>query len=682
VTALGHLVTRHARLVVVAWLLLAAVAVPGATRLSGALVNGGFTVKGSQSARADALAREHVTHGDRNRVLIAVGGAAAGLDAAAARAGRAVAGDRHVAAVGAPRRAAGGTSAIVPVDLAADLSRAQEVIPDLRARARAAAGPGRDATIVGAAPVFERYSVVARGDLATVEHISFPVTTVIILVAFLSFVAAGVPVVLAGLGLVVSFGALFALAHLTELSVFATNTALVLGLGLSIDYALFSVTRLREALRAHDGDVAAAVRETVRTTGRAILFSGMTIVVAIGSLLATGIGVFQGMALGAMTATLVSVAGAVTLVPSVLMLLGHRIDRLQIGWAARAAHRERLWRRLAVEVIRHRVLVVALLLPALLLAAVPLRHAQIGFPTSTALPRTDPERRAGEQVARAFGPGVAQPVLVVGRDGADALRRALAREPGLRPDPEIQRGDGGWVQALAEPRDPPDGAAARATIRRLRADLTTGPRPAALAVGGATASGMDLVDRLNARTPLVIALAALATMLLLLIAFRSVVVPLKAACTVVLSVGATLGILTFLYRTAGLGDTDQLSYFVPLFLFAIVFGLSTDYEVFLLSRIREEHLSGRSNDVAIEQGVVKSARSITLAGLVMIVVFLAQATSAMDPLRQLGLGMALAIFIDTTVVRSLLVPATMSLLGERNWWMPGRARVRSSRVLR
>lgn len=667
--ALASFVVRRARLTVVLWALLAAVSALGAAQLHDRLANGGFTVPGSQSERAEDLVRARVNGGDRSGVLVtARPDMGRPLDA---RLRRALASAPGVERVGPPRLAAGGGLVAFQVELGSDLARAQKRLPELRQRAAAAAGEDRATSVVGAPAVFERYSELAREDLKRVELLSFPVTAVIILVAFLSVFATGIPLVLAGLGLLISLGVLYLVSLLADISVFATNTALVLGLGLSIDYALFNVTRFREELRER-GDVPAAVRATVVTTGRAIVFSGLTVTGAVGSLLLIDIGVFSGMALGAMAAALVSVAGGVTLVPALLTLLGKRVDRLALAPAQRAARSGRLWTWLASFAVRRRVPIVVSLLPLLLIAAIPLREAGIGFPTSSALPPDDPTRAAEERLGRAFGAGAAQPVSVVARGDARRLVAVLRDDPGVGRPLAVDRGERRWLEISAPLRAPPDSERAQRTVRRLRARLTEGVAPLAVAVGGPTASGIDIVERLNARTPLVVAFAAGFTFLLLLLAFRSIVAPLKAVLTVLLSVAAALGILTLLYSSGGLGTTDELSYFVPLFLFGIVFGLSTDYEVFLLSRIRESHMKGRSTNAAIAEGLVASARSISLAGLVMIVVFLAQGTSRMEPLQQLGIGMALAVLIDVTLVRTLLVPASMALLGRLNWWLPRR----------
>ncbi|HEX8742846.1 MAG TPA: MMPL family transporter [Thermoleophilaceae bacterium] len=667
---LGDLVVARPRTILAVWALLAVAGSVAAAVLHDRLANRGVAVPGSQSVLADDLARDHIYGESRSRVsvvLTAPDGDAAALRRAAPRVRRAVKRAPRVAEVGPPRYVRG--DALIGVDLRATLPQAQKRLAGLREAATDAAG-GTEVTVVGEAATYDRYASTAREDLDRVERITFPVTSAIILVAFLSLVATAVPTVMAGLVLLVTFGALFALSLVANLSVFAANTALALGLGLSIDYALFNVTRFREVLRGNGGDIPGAVRETVATTGRAIAFSGLTVATAVASLVILEIGVFSAMAYGAIAAALVAVAGGLTLVPSVLVLGGRHLDRLSIRRAVAAAESARLWKAIAAFVLRRRLPVAVVSATLLLALAVPLFGAEVAFPTADALPRDEPVRAVPERLGAEIGSGAFTPVRILSRSDRKRLVAAVRRDPGVGRPLEVRRGGDGWVQVLAPLRDPTDSSAAQATIRRLRDDLTGGARPLAAAVGGTTATGIDNIDRLDARTPWVIAAALGLSVLLLFVAFRSIVVPLKAALTTLLSVGSTLGILTLLYGELGVGESGELSYFIPLFLFAVIFGLSTDYEVFLLSRIREEHLDGASSDESIGRGLVKSARSITLAGLVMAVVFLAQSTSRMEPLQQLGLGMAIAVLIDISIVRTFLVPATMSLLGERNWWLP------------
>jgi RND superfamily putative drug exporter len=658
---------------VFAWVALAVVGGVVAAA-GGRLANGGTDVPGSQSARTDALEADRIFGEDRTHVFVVVSvpeGRASSLAPLLPRVRKAVAAAPHVAEVGQGAVVSRANFAIFAFDLGSTLVDAQDQLADVRTAAKRAAGQA-DVTIVGEAADYDRYGTIARDDLDRVEKISFPVTSAIILVAFLSIVATGVPTVLAGLVLAVTFGLLFAISQLTTLSVFASNTALGLGLGLSIDYSLFNVTRYREALRENGGSIPDAVRETVSTTGRAVVFSGLTIITATASLFLLQVGVFSGMAIGVIAAALVAALGGVTLVPAVLVLAGRHLDRLALRRVATAAESGRAWKRLAAFVLRRRLPVAVGAATALALLTIPLLHAPLASPTASALPKNDRVRVVSERVGRVFGGGAVTPVQVVARGNRKRVAQALERDPGVGRPIVIRPGKDGWLLLLAPLLDNGDSPAAQETVRRLRRKLTEGDAPAAAAVGGTTAKAVDLLDRLHDRTPAVVATALLLSATLLLFAFRSIVVPIKAALTTLLSVGAALGILTLLYHDLGIGESDRLSFFVPLFLFAIIFGLSADYEVFLLSRIREEYLSGASSDRSIERGLVASARAITLAGLVMVAVFLAQASSRMEPLQQLGLGMAIAVLIDITIVRTFLVPATMALLGRANWWLPGR----------
>jgi putative drug exporter of the RND superfamily len=287
--------------------------------------------------------------------------------------------------------------------------------------------------------------------------------------------------------------------------------------------------------------------------------------------------------------------------------------------------------------------------------------------TFSALPHDDPVRQASEAASEAFGPGAATPMIVLTQGNGARLGRLLAAQPGVREVRPPQRGRDGWVKVDAILADPPDQNAAERVVERTRESLSH-PAVAPVLVGGPTAEAVDFSARLDSRTPLVVVLTLLLEVAILTVLLRAPVIALKAALTTLLSVTATLGIVTVVF-----GSSGQIGFFVPVMLFAIVFGLSTDYEVFLLSRVRENYLRGMSNtEESLQEAMVKNARAITLAGLTMAVVFFAFATSSLPSFTQIGFGVGIAIMIDVTLVRGLLVPATVALLGDANWWWPRR----------
>jgi RND superfamily putative drug exporter len=424
------------------------------------------------------------------------------------------------------------------------------------------------------------------------------------------------------------------------------------------------VTRVREALADGAPNVADAVTQALCTTGRAILISGVTIAASLCGLLLAGVGFLGSLAAGAIGATLLALAAALTLAPAALVVLDGRLERLPIRSSASAIRSRLFWQTLAEAVVRRRLLIVCLFVPVLIALSLPALGLNVKFRTFGMLPKDDPVRRATSEVERAFGPGFGAPVTILAKTSGAHLEAAAERERGIAQIGVAQNGSGGWRRLSAILRAAPDTDRAEDLMHGLRARLPTLLGRDTL-IGGPTAEAADLADRINTRTPLVAIAIMLAEIAFLTVAFRAPVLAVKAALTTLLSVTATLGILSLLF-----GGSDALAYFVPLLLVATLFGLSTDYEVFLLSRVREQHDAGDDNVSSVQTALVRSARSITLAGITMSVVFFAFASSPLLAFRQLGVGMGLAVLLDVTVVRGLVVPATVALLGELNWWRP------------
>ncbi len=504
----------------------------------------------------------------------------------------------------------------------------------------------------------------SKKSLSTSSLISFPVTLAILLVAFLSMVAALLPLGLAAVCVGVTFGFLYLLTYVVQLSVFVEDTVLVLGLGLSIDFSLFMVTRVRESLAREGTTMEQAITEALQTTGRAITVSGLTVATALAGLYVTGLGVFSSLATGAIGAALIAVSAALTLTPAAIVLLGDRLDRFSIRRAVTAAQNGSFWRGLADFVVRRRVAVIAVVVPVMLVLSIPIAGMHITLKSISVLPSSDPVRAATAQVSEHFGPGAGTPAVVVAHASPARLRQIVAAQPGVVRVGPTEFGARGWVRLDATLDAYSDSSRADTIVRSLRSTLHRAYGSEAL-VGGATAVGLDLIQRIDERTPWVVLVVLLAEIIVLTVIFAAPLIALKAALTTLLSVSAALGVMTFFFRSTG-----NIGYFVPLFLFATIFGLSTDYEVFLLSRVREHHREGHSNTDSLKRALIGSSRSITLAGITMGVVFFSFAVSPLVPFQELGVGMGLAIVLDVTVVRGLLVPATVALLGELNWWRP------------
>ena len=676
---LARIAVQRPRTVIAGWLVTAVCGLV-VTGLVGSPSDPGFAVRGSDSARAATLLAEHIPGHRGIELLVTVTlpapSAAEGdwIEHAARLVRGALGGRPEVRAVtarGSAVRYRGGSSqpsagvAVVGVLLAMGPAEAQARVPALKAALARAEGPRVRMRLVGAPVLQRRYATIAREDLRRAEALALPLTLLVLAVAFQAVVAALLPVLLAAVTMLVAFACLALLGTWIGISVFVTNTATILALGLSVDFSLFIVTRYREEL-LRSGSVEQALTTTIETTGRAVLLSACAIATSLVALLVVGIASFSTMALGAGIATLLAAAAALTLLPASIRLAGHRIEWLRIDRAARAAARATLWSRLA-RVVTGRPLAALLTSLAVLVAlALPVRSFALDVHLQRLLPHDDPVRRDIAYTADATYPGAPAPILVVTRDELAKVKDVVQRFPGIAQAWGEADGDGGWSTLQGIVRSSPDGATARRVVERLRATLARRTRETH--VGGTIAGSADLVDRMSERAPWAILTAVAVCFVALALGLRSLVIPLKAVLTTLLSIAATLGLLLRLFQ----GDAPQphLEFFVPLFLFAILFGLSVDYEVFLLSRIREAAADGCEHREAVRRGLVGSGRSITLAGLTLTVVFLAFATSRLLPLQQLGVGLALAVAIDVTLVRCLLVPAAVVLLRQWNWWWP------------
>jgi uncharacterized membrane protein YdfJ with MMPL/SSD domain len=668
-TAIARLTLRHPRKIVAAWLLVLLASAGLALGLTERVRDSGYSVSGSQSERANLLGKRLFAKESKPRVAIAVYAADRARKVTfreAAVAARAVHGAVGVREVEEAELSDDERVALVPLALAGEIAVAQTYVAGIQSaldHARRAL-PGVRLQLVGQAAVFDRYAVAARQSLQTSAAISFPVTLAILLVAFLSAVAALLPLALAAVSVTTSLGVLYLLSYVVQLNVFVQDTVLVLGLGLSIDFSLFMVSRVREGLAGDAEGLPDAITLALRSTGRAIVVSGLTVAAALAGLFATGLGAFASLATGAIAATLVAVAAALTLTPAMLVLLGPRIERLPMRVAVAAARNGALWRWLASFVIRRRTVLIAPIVLVMLALAAPAGGLQISWRTFSVLPATDPVRQATDRVADSFGPGYGAPAVVMARASPVRLTTLLEHQRGVRDIGPPQFASGGWVRFLVALDRPADSDGALADVRAMRAGLRRALGRSAI-VGGPSAEAVDLIDRVDARTPLIVALVLLTEIVFLTCIFAAPVIAVKAALTTLLSVAAALGVMTFLFGAAG-----NVHFVVPLFLFASVFGLSTDYEVFLISRVSELHRGGASATDSLAEALVRSSRSITLAGITMSVVFFSFAVSPLVPLQELGVGLGLAILLDVTIVRSLLVPATVALLGEWNWWRP------------
>jgi putative drug exporter of the RND superfamily len=521
------------------------------------------------------------------------------------------------------------------------------------------------------------------------EMIALLAAALILLVAFGSVVAAGLPLLTALFGLGISASLIGVVAALVDVPNWAPAVAGLLGIGVGIDYALLILTRFRTALAA-GADRRAATVEAIETAGRSVLVAGTTVVISILGLFLVGIPSLRGVAVSASVAVLVVMAASVTLLPALLALLGARVNRLHIPGFGRALRQgsdgtpAARWSR----GVQRRPWTAAIAGTAiLLLLAAPALGLRLGFPDAGNNPSDTTTRQAYDLISAGFGPGANGPLFLA------ADLPGPRAEAGLAGLTERIRAENG-VASVSEPRLNPSGDAAMVTVvpttspqdsatsdlvHRLRDDVV--PRTSAgsgltVHVGGQTAAFIDESELVSSRMPLFIGAVLGLSLLLIMAVFRSAAVAIKAGALNLLSVGAAYGVLALFAQGGWAGellgiDTETpVPSAIPVIMFAILFGLSMDYEVFLLSRVRERYLGHREPGRAVVEGVARTARVITAAAAIMVVVFLAFVFSDEVFLKLMGVGMATAILVDATVIRMLLVPAVMQLLGERAWWLP------------
>ncbi len=517
------------------------------------------------------------------------------------------------------------------------------------------------------------------------EAIGLAVAIVILLLAFGSIIAMGLPIGMALFGLAIGISSLSLVAYLVDVPSWAPVLGSMVGLGVGIDYALILVSRHREYL-AQGLSVEESVGRAVSTAGRAVVFAGGTVVIAILGLAVSGVPFITAGGIAIAIIVLIMVITSLTLLPAFLGLAGHWINRLGI-------HRKRArsvgpgmgWQRWGEHVSRNAKAYAIGATLLLLAVAAPVLTLQVGTPGEGALPEHRSERRAYDLVAQGFGPGANGPLVIavdISKDSSvvQPLHDAIKADQGIASVAPAAVNTGTGVATLvAVPKTGPQDDATMETVKRLRAEVFPGvlaQSPAKAHVGGQTASFGDVGDRVSDRLPVFIGAVILLSILLLTLIFRSVVVPLKAALLNLLSIGASFGVLVMVFQWGwgasliGLETTIPIVSFIPMFLFAILFGLSMDYEVFLLSRVREEYLSTGDNEGSVIRGITSTGRVITSAALIMISVFLSFVPSSDPTIKMFGLGLAVAIFVDATIVRLVLVPAVMKLLGDANWWLP------------
>jgi uncharacterized membrane protein YdfJ with MMPL/SSD domain len=504
-------------------------------------------------------------------------------------------------------------------------------------------------------------------DITRAEIFSLPVLFVLLVLIFRGLIAALSPLVIGGIAILGAFVAVRALTYLTDISVFAINVITLLGLGMAVDYSLFVVSRFREEL-GNGRDVPAAIGITVSTAGRTVVVSGLTIVLALSSLLIFPQPFLGGMAIGGMAAVLIAMLAALTVLPAALAILGHRIDRFRLPSLRRSRPEPGAgWARLAHSVMRRPVVYLIGVFALLVVFALPFVRVQFGGFDERVMPADTPARVVSDALRTDFPGGGDDPITVFVPDGtAGQLLPRIARLPDVA-TAQVAGPSLITVTTDAEPTS----ETARGIVQDIRG-LDPG-----LLVGGRPAIDLDLLNSLADRLPRMALIMAAATMILLFLAFGSILLPIKAVLMNAVSIGASFGVVVWIFQQGhfeGLLRYESAGYIEPsnmILVLAVLFGLATDYEVFLLSRVREEWDRTGDNTAAVATGLQRTGRIITAAALLLIVVVAGFATGAVTVIKTIGVGMIVAIVVDATLVRALLVPATMRLLGRWNWWAPG-----------
>ena len=557
-------------------------------------------------------------------------------------------------------------------------------------------GNGFEVYSAGDISVSDEFNRIAESDLQTAEIIGLPIALIILVVVFAALVAAGIPIVVALVAILGALGLTAIVGRVFELSFFVTNMITLIGLAVGIDYALFVVERYREERRR-----GSAVREAIGMAGdtasKAVLFSGITVVLALMGMLLIPTTIFRSLGLGAILAVLVAVAATLTLIPATLALLGDKIDwprRRSYDAAAVAAQAERdaetihrgFWGRVTGTVMAHPVIAVALALTILLSASVPYIGLETGQSGIESLPASD-TKIAYTILQQEFYAGMLSPVEIVIdgptsdpaiADGIDELVAEIGANAAFGPATVETNGAGDLALVSAPLAGDANALSSYDAITWLRGEAVPAAfdtTAAQVYVSGETASNADFNAVIDTYTPIVIAFVLGLSFLLLMLAFRSLVVPLKAILMNLLSVGATYGLLVLFFQEGwgsflGFQQVPTIDAWVPLFLFCVLFGLSMDYHVFLLSRIREHFDATGDNRASVAMGLQSTAKIITGAALIMVAVFAGFAAGQLVMFQQMGFGLAVAVLLDATIVRSILVPASMALLGNRNWYFP------------
>jgi len=682
---LGRYAATHLRTVLIGWLLLAVVLGFFAPKVEKALSGAGWEASGSQSTQARKLIqRDFAGLGSYGLMTVLYSptqtASSPAFKAVIARVERTLSANDAVRTVVAPTPGLSispdGHTAIVQAGAARDPNRMVAAADSLKGTLHKLSTSAVRVNLSGAAGMWSDFNAANRSAMLKSEVISWPVTLAIMLLAFGSLVAAGLPLMLTMLGLLAAAGSLYLGTLIMPISIWAMNFALMFALALGIDYALFIVMRFRGAFFGEKLSPVEAAAVTMDTAGKAVLFSGLTVLISLTAVMLVPSPAFRSMSLGIMLAVIFVLAATLTLLPAVLAKLGPKVDRLALPWAHSGEHRsarfaawgERLWRRPFGYGLLALVLLVGLALPVLSL--------KTSMPSIKVVPPGDSSRVGYEQVKAAMGPGATGPLQLVTVSGqAASVAQIARRDHGVAQVLPVQPGGGGRSLVTAIPRQDPSNPAVGATIERLRAHV-----PGGTVLGGAVAENHDLQHVLSAKTPLVIGVVLGLGFLLLLFALQAPLLAAAGVLTNLLATGAAFGVAKWIFQDGALhsllGFQSQgfLDAWGPVFFFAMIFAISMDYTMFLLSSAKEHWDRTGDAKEAMVGAVAHSGRVIFAAGAVMVAVFFTFALSGPLPPKEMGIILGVAVLLDAALIRLLLLPVLLRLMGRRAWYLPSWAR--------
>jgi putative drug exporter of the RND superfamily len=678
---LGRFAATRRRWVLIAWAIVTVGLGALAPRVETALSGAGWQANGSESvevreridsafAGAGAYALQVAVHSEKLTV------ADPAFRHTLARTEAVLAADPAVSRAIPPRPgqtlSRDGRTAVVFGGAAEDANGMVAAADDLRGKLAAVAAPGMEVNLTGAPGMWSDFNEANKEAMLKSELLSWPVTLAILLLAFGSLVAAGLPLMLTIVGLVASAGVLFLGTKISPISIWAMNFALMFALALGIDYALFIVMRFRNALFGKGLAPDDAVAETMDTAGKAILFSALTVLISLSAVMLVPSSAFRSVSLGIMIAVLFILAATLTLLPAVLAGLGPRVDKLSLPWVHSGERRSPRFARWGERLWRRPLVFGGIALIALVGLALPVLGLKTGMPSVKVVPEDDGSRVGYNQVAEAFGPGApgALQVLTPPRESG-AVGTDLRADPGIAAVSPPQPGPGGEALIQAIPVNGPSTEAFGDAVDRLRAELP----PAAL-VGGPAAENHDLEAALAEKTPLAIGLILALGFLLLLVAFQAPLIAAIGVLANLLSTGAAFGVAKLVFQDGNLsgllGFESQgfLDAWGPIFFFAMIFAIAMDYTVFLLSSAREHWEETGDAKAAMVGGMAHSGRVILAAGAVMVAVFFTFALSGPLPPKEMGVILGVAVLLDTFLVRLLLLPVFLRLAGSAAWYLP------------